>query len=174
VDGHHRVEQEGQVDPLRLTGELEGVGIAVESPGPFGHGRGDAGRVVVISSHILHEIDVLTSNIIMLSHGRLLAEGDIHEVRQLLRDHPHQIYIECPDPRALSSQLIELESVQNIHFDRERRGLLLETYTPDLLYQELAQIVVEEKVDIEVMTSPDDNVQAVFQYLTGGRTEEEI
>jgi len=134
---------------------------------------GDGGRVVIVSSHILHEIDILTPNIIMLSHGRLLAEGDIHEVRDLLSEHPHQVYIECANPRALSSYLIELEAVQNIHFDRERKGILLETYQPDLLYQHLARIIAEEGVDIELMTSPDDNVQAVFDYLTRGRTEEQ-
>jgi len=133
---------------------------------------GEAGRVVVISSHILHEIELLTTNIMMLSHGRLLAEGDVHEVRDLLREHPHKIYIECPNPRVLSSRLIELEQVQQIHFERERRGILLETFQPDLLYQQLARIVVEEGIEIELMTSPDDNVQAVFDYLTHGRTEE--
>jgi ABC-2 type transport system ATP-binding protein len=133
---------------------------------------GEGGRVVVISSHILHEIDTLTTNIMMLSHGRLLAEGDIHEVRDLLSEHPHQIYIECPNPRALSSRLIEMEQVHQIHIERERRGVLLETFQPDVLYQQLAHIVVEEGMNIELMTSPDDNVQAVFDYLTHGRTEE--
>jgi ABC-2 type transport system ATP-binding protein len=135
---------------------------------------GAVGRAVVISSHILHEIETLTTNIMMLSHGRLLAEGDIHEVRDLLSEHPHQIYIECPNPRALSSHLIELEQVQKIHFERERKGILLETFQPDSLYQQLARIVVDEGIEIELMTSPDDNVQAVFDYLTHGRTEETV
>jgi len=133
---------------------------------------GEAGCVVVVSSHILHEIDTLTNNIMMLSHGRLLAEGDIHEVRDLLSEHPHQIYIECADPRALSRHLIALEEVQKINFERQRRGIMLETFQPDLLYQQLARVVVEERIEIELMTSPDDNVQAVFDYLTHGRTEE--
>jgi len=133
---------------------------------------GESGRVIIISSHILHEIDVLTRNVMMLSQGRLLAEGDIHEVRELLREHPHQIYIECPNPRALSSRLIELEPVQQIQFERDRNSLLIETFQPDLVYQHLTRIVVDEGIDIELMTSPDDNVQAVFDYLTHGRTEE--
>lgn len=133
---------------------------------------GGAGRCVVISSHILHEIDALTNNMIMLSHGRLLAEGDIHEVRDMLSEHPHQVYIECPDPRGFSSHLVGLEQVQQIHFDRERPGMLLETFKPDELYQQLARIVIDEGVEIELMTSPDDNVQAVFDYLTGGRSED--
>jgi len=133
---------------------------------------GDAGRVVVISSHILHEIDALTTNIIMLSHGRLLAEGDIHEVRDLLSEHPHQIYIECPNPRGLSSRLIQMEQVHKIQVERDRPAVLIETFQPDFLYQQLARIVAEEGIEIELMTSPDDNVQAVFDYLTQGRTEE--
>jgi len=133
---------------------------------------GEAGRVVLISSHILHEIDVLTGNIMMLSHGRLLAEGDIHEVRDLLSEHPHQIYIECANPRALSSRLITMDSVQKVHVERDRPGVMLETFQPDALYQQLGRIVVEEGIEIELMTSPDDNVQAVFDYLTQGRTEE--
>ena len=133
---------------------------------------GEAGRVVVVSSHILHEIDALTTNIIMLSHGRLLAEGDIHEVRELLSEHPHKIYVECPNPRLLSSRLIEMEQVRQIQFERERPGIMIETFQPDLLYQRLAHITVNEGIQIELMTSPDDNVQAVFDYLTHGRTEE--
>jgi ABC-2 type transport system ATP-binding protein len=133
---------------------------------------GAAGRVVIISSHILHEIDDLTTNIMMLSQGRLLAEGNIHEVRDLISDRPHQIYIECPNPRALAARLIEFEPVQQIHFERDRSGIMLETFKPDSVYQHLTKIVVDEGIDIHLMISPDDNVQAVFDYLTGGRTEE--
>jgi ABC-2 type transport system ATP-binding protein len=133
---------------------------------------GEAGRTVVISSHILHEIDALTTTIMMLSHGRLLAEGDIHEVRDLLSEHPHQIYIECPNPRALSSRLVAMEPVQKIQIERDRPGVMIETFQPDVLYSQLARIAVEDGIEIELMTSPDDNVQAVFDYLTHGRTEE--
>ena len=56
--------------------------------------------------------------------------------------------------------------------ERERRGILLETFEPDSLYEQLAGIVLDEGFEIDLMTSPDDNVQAVFDYLTHGRTEE--
>ena len=72
----------------------------------------------------------------------------------------------------LSSRLIGLDAVQRINFEREHNGILMETFQPDLVYDKLAEIVVEEEIEVELMTSPDDNVQAVFEYLTHGRTEE--
>ncbi|MCX8038129.1 MAG: ABC transporter ATP-binding protein [Candidatus Sumerlaeia bacterium] len=133
---------------------------------------GAEGKTVAISSHILHEIDALTSNIMMISHGRLLAEGDVHEVRGLLREHPHQIYLECAEPRALASRLIAVEQVRQVSLDSTRRGILIETFDPDAVYDRLTQVVIEDGVSIDLMTSPDDNVQAVFAYLTRGRSDD--
>jgi ABC-2 type transport system ATP-binding protein len=122
------------------------------------------GRSILVSSHILHEIESMTSNILLINNGRILAEGDVHHIRDLIDEHPHTIYIRADDPRGLARQFLDQEGVISLRF--EPRALVVETATPDAFYERLTHLVATGACGtVEELTSPDDNLQAVFKYL---------
>lgn len=128
---------------------------------------GAGGRSVIVSSHILHEIEAMTNNILLINNGRILAEGDVHEIRELIDEHPHNVYISCDKPRLLASILIKYEDVASVELGIEDGALIIETVKPDDFYSRLPGIVLENDVEVQELHSPDDNLQAVFQYLVG-------
>ena len=123
------------------------------------------GKTVIVSSHILHEIESMTNNILLINHGRILAEGNVHEIRELIDEHPHNVYISCDKPRILASLLITFEDVASVNLDLENSGIVIETVKPDDFYSRLPAIILENDIKVENIHSPDDNLQAVFQYL---------
>ena len=128
---------------------------------------GANGRSVIVSSHILHEIEAMTNNILLINNGRILAEGDVHEIRELIDEHPHNVYISCSKPRLLASILIQYEDVASVKLGLEDGALIIETVRPDDFYSRLPEIVLENDIKVQELHSPDDNLQAVFQYLVG-------
>jgi ABC-2 type transport system ATP-binding protein len=127
-----------------------------------------AGKTIVISSHVLYEIEALTSDIVVVYRGQVLAEGTVHEIRQLIDEHPHRIRIDCDQPRALGAVLAGADHVVRLVFDRERTAVTIETSDPDRCYDQISTAVIEQGLAIANMTSPDNNLGAVFDYLTGG------
>jgi ABC-2 type transport system ATP-binding protein len=123
-----------------------------------------AGKSILVSSHILHEIESMTSNILLINNGRILAEGDVHQIRELIDEHPHTVYVRAQDPRALARQFLARDDVRSLKF--EEHAVVVETGKPDAFYARLTELAASgEFGDIEEVTSPDDNLQAVFQYL---------
>jgi ABC-2 type transport system ATP-binding protein len=129
---------------------------------------GDAGKTIVVSSHVLYEIEALTSEIVVIYRGQVLAEGNVYEIRKLIDRHPHRIRVECDQPRAVASALASADHVARIAF--ERNAVLIETRDPDRCYDQLAEAVLAQNVAVRALTSPDNNLGAVFDYLTGGRS----
>jgi ABC-2 type transport system ATP-binding protein len=122
------------------------------------------GRSVVVSSHILHEIESMTSNILLINNGRILAEGNVHQIRALIDSHPHTVYIRAEDPRGLAREFLKRADVISMRF--EPGAVVIETGKPDAFYSDLTDLVASGTVGaVEEVTSPDDNLQAVFQYL---------
>jgi ABC-2 type transport system ATP-binding protein len=122
------------------------------------------GRSVLVSSHILHEIESMTSNILLINNGRILAEGNVHQIRDLIDTHPHTVYIRAEDPRALAREFLKRADVISMRF--EPGALVVETGKPDAFYSDLTDLVAGGTVGaVDEVTSPDDNLQAVFQYL---------
>ncbi|MFQ6043196.1 MAG: hypothetical protein ACE5PV_20285, partial [Candidatus Poribacteria bacterium] len=107
----------------------------------------------------------MTNNILLMNNGRILAEGNVHEIRELIDEHPHNVYISCDKPRLLASILINYEDVVSIKLDIEDSGIVIETVKPDDFYSRLPAIILENDIRVENIHSPDDNLQAVFQYL---------
>ena len=125
---------------------------------------GRQGKSVVVSSHILHEIEAMTGNILLINNGRILAEGDVHHIRDLIDEHPHTVYIRAADPRGVARQLLARDDVLSLRF--EEGAVIVETGRPDAFYGRLTEIAASgEFGEITEVTSPDDNLQAVFQYL---------
>src|SRR5262249_51541928 len=131
---------------------------------------GAAGKTVVVSSHVLYEIEALTSEIVVIYRGQVLAEGNVYEIRKLIDQRPHRIRIDCDRPRDIASALAASDHVTKIVF--ERSALLLETRDPDRCYDQLADAVLGSGVAVSALSSPDNNLGAVFDYLTGDSREE--
>ena len=123
-----------------------------------------AGKSVLVSSHILHEIESMTSNILLINNGRILAEGDVHHIRALIDEHPHTVYVRAENPRVLARDFLERADVRSLKF--EDGAVIIETGKPDAFYARLTELAASgEYGAIDEVTSPDDNLQAVFQYL---------
>ncbi len=125
------------------------------------------GRTIVVSSHVLPEIEAMTRSIILIHQGKIFAQGDIHYIRDLIETHPHIISIKCSDPRQLAERFILHDFVLKVHFDPKTKALLVETNNRDKFFGLLPALFVDNKIDVEEITSPDDNLQAVFDYLIG-------
>src|SRR2546428_3726368 len=80
---------------------------------------GREGKSIVVSSHILHEIESMTSNILLINQGRILAEGNVHQIRDLIDDHPHTVYIKSERPRALAREFLAEDDVISLKFEAE-------------------------------------------------------
>jgi ABC-2 type transport system ATP-binding protein len=128
---------------------------------------GEAGKTIIVSSHVLYEIEALTSEIVVIYRGQVLAEGNVYEIRKLIDRHPHRIRVECDKPRVLAAALATSDHVAKIAF--ERGAVLIETRDPDRCYDQLTEAVLAECIAVTALTSPDNNLGAVFEYLTGDR-----
>jgi ABC-2 type transport system ATP-binding protein len=123
-----------------------------------------AGKSILVSSHILHEIEAMTSNILLINNGRILAEGDVNQIRDLLDEHPHTVFARANEPRRLARHFLDGDDVLSMRF--EPGAVVVETGRPDAFYARLTDMAASgEFGGIEEVTSPDDNLQAVFQYL---------
>jgi ABC-2 type transport system ATP-binding protein len=129
------------------------------------HGLGAAGCTVLVSSHVLHEVQALTPNIALLHRGRLVAEGHVRDIRDLIDQHPHRIVLVGDRPRELAARLAGCDDVVGIQFLDRDSGLLVETRQPDAFYSRLPTLAREDGLALREVYSEDDNLEAVFKYL---------
>ncbi len=127
----------------------------------------DEGKTVIVSSHVLPEIEAMTNDIILIHQGKIFAQGDIHYIRDLIDTHPHMISVKCSDPRKVASRFIKEDFILNIDFSSEKDTFVVKTNNRDEFFSRLSKIFIEENTDVREITSPDDNLQAVFDYLIG-------
>jgi len=125
----------------------------------------DAGRSVLVSSHVLHEVETLTTNIVLLHRGRLVAEGDVRQIRDLIDRHPHRIVLVSDDFRALAAKLVRWDDVEGVKVLRREGAVLVETRRPDAFYARLPALSMENGTALREVYSEDDNLEAVFKYL---------
>ncbi len=128
---------------------------------------GREGRLVIVSSHVLPEIEALTRKIILIHQGKVFAQGDIHEIRDLIDRHPHVVSIRTPASRVLAAALIQQPFVVKAYFGDDEESLLVETKNRDQFFRFLLEMAAVKGIKLEEITSPDDNLQAVFDYLVG-------
>jgi ABC-2 type transport system ATP-binding protein len=124
------------------------------------------GCYVIISSHILHEVDAISDQVILLSNGYVVAEGQIQGVRNEIREHPAQILIRCNHPRDLASKMMESEQTMEVRIHNDERGLLIKTKDADRFYLMLNHIALNG-IEIESVAPADDDVNSVYEYLIG-------
>ena len=126
---------------------------------------GAGGCSVLVSSHVLHEIQSLTQRIVLLHRGRLVAEGQVREIRNLIDKHPHRIVLVCDKYRELAAKLAVCDDVDGIKFLERGSGLLVETRQPDAFYARLPGLALSDGLALREVYSDDDNLEAVFKYL---------
>ncbi len=126
---------------------------------------GSEGKSVLVSSHVLYEVQSLTQNIILLNHGRLVAEGHVRDIRDLIDKHPHHIALVCDQYRRLAARLIALDDVEGVTIMASERSVMVETRAPDAFYGRLPELSLEDGLVIKEIYSEDDNLEAVFKYL---------
>lgn len=127
----------------------------------------EQGISMVVSSHILYEIESLTETILLIHQGRILAEGTISDIRELIDEHPHKVYLSADEPRRLAQVCLPFDDILSVTFGDKAGDVIIETAKPDAFYARLPQILIENELNVSQLYSPDDNLSAVFKYLVG-------
>ena len=128
---------------------------------------GAAGKTILLSSHVLYEIEALTDQIVLIHRGQVLAEGNIYRLRELIDEHPHRVRVGCARPRDLARALIDEEGVTRLDLGAD--FVEIETHLPDRLYDAIPRRARAAGIAIRSLVSPDNNIQAVFEYLVADR-----
>jgi ABC-2 type transport system ATP-binding protein len=126
---------------------------------------GRQGRTVLVSSHVFHEVQAVTSSIVLLNRGRLVALGDVRQIRDLIDKHPHRIILKSPNISELAAKLVRCDDVVGIELKRNDGTIVVETRLPDQFYGRLGAIALEGDTPIDEVYSDDDNLESVFKYL---------
>jgi ABC-2 type transport system ATP-binding protein len=126
---------------------------------------GKKGRHVIVSSHILHEVDRISDQVILLSHGYVVAEGQIQGVRSEVKEQPMQIVVRCDRPNYLAARLFQEGHVVEAKLASD--ALLLRTKDADSFYLLLNRVILDSDLVVESVAPADDDVNAVYQYLIG-------
>jgi ABC-2 type transport system ATP-binding protein len=129
---------------------------------------GKEGLHVVVSSHVLHEVDRISDQVVLMSYGYVVAEGHIRGVRSEVKEHPMQILVRCNNPSGLASRLFSQDHVVEAKLNHDGKGVLVRTRDADQFYLLLNRLVLDENFALEAVAPADDDVNSVYQYLIGG------
>jgi ABC-2 type transport system ATP-binding protein len=126
------------------------------------------GLHLIISSHILHEVDMMSDRVVLLNNGYVVAEGGIHGVRDEMDvEHPMQILIRCDQPSLLAARMFRNDDVVEARLHDDRHGLFVKTRNPDRFYLLLNEVVALGEINVESIAPVDDDLSAVYEYLIG-------
>jgi len=125
------------------------------------------GLHLIISSHILHEVDMMSDRVVLLNNGYIVAEGNVHGVRDEMEEHPMQILIRCDQPAKLAAYVFGKDHVVEARVHDDRRGLFVKTRDADGFYLMLNRAIAEGELSVESVAPVDDDLSAVYQYLIG-------
>ena len=123
------------------------------------------GHDIIVSSHVLHEIERMTPNVVLIYKGRAVASGGIHEIRALMSNHPHNIVLEGRGMVDLAKVLISKPYTVSVEMGKERRGLIVRVLDPEAFFDSVPDMVRESGCELDTMQSLDDDLEAVFKYL---------
>ncbi|HEX5095408.1 MAG TPA: ABC transporter ATP-binding protein [Acidimicrobiia bacterium] len=126
---------------------------------------GAQGRTVIVSSHVLNEVERLAERVIVLIHGRLAAAGGHHAIRDAMDDRPRHVLVRSDDLRRLASALISLESVGGVTFDPHRDGLVIQTLQAREVATALARLARDNGVRLLEVRALDDSLESLFREL---------
>jgi ABC-2 type transport system ATP-binding protein len=128
------------------------------------------GLHLIISSHILHEVDMMSDRVVLLNNGYVVAEGAIHGVRDEMDvEHPMQVLIRCNKPSVLAAHMFQTTDVVEARVHDDRQGLFVKTRNPDQFYLSLNEVVAQGQVTVESIAPVDDDLSAVYDFLIGAQ-----
>ena len=134
----------------------------------------DGGLHVIVSSHILHEVDLISDQVVLIHNGYIVAEGDIGDVRdEMEEEHPVQVLVRCDRPSLLASRVFEADHVVEARILDDGQGLLVRTRDADSFHLALNRIVLESGLAVDGVAPADADVNAVYQYLIGSNGEKQ-
>ncbi|NHJ87932.1 MAG: ABC transporter ATP-binding protein [Asgard group archaeon] len=130
----------------------------------------DFGKNILISSHILHEVERVTSSILLIYAGKAIAQGNIADIRDLMEKYPLTVRVGTTDRKKLATLLLDYDFILNLEMDfNDPKIVYIRTDSPDQLFCLLPELVMDSKIEITEMSSEDAGLEAIFQYLTRGR-----
>lgn len=124
-----------------------------------------SGVDILVSSHVLHEVEALTSRIMMIDHGRIVAEGELHAIRRGMHDRPHAIRVRTDAPRRLAVRLAALDFVTALSIP-DTETLIVNTPAPERLYDELPGLILDVGASVHEIAADDEGLEALFGFLT--------
>lgn len=128
---------------------------------------GGQGLHVVVSSHILHEVDMISDRVVLLNNGYVVAEGQIQGVRSEMEKHPMKILIRCDRPARLAARVFEEDGVVEARLADDGKGVLVATKDADSFYLMLNRVVLDEGFAVDMVMPVDEDVSSVYRYLIG-------
>jgi ABC-2 type transport system ATP-binding protein len=145
-----------RADAIRLFRELANTGLHL-----------------IISSHILHEVNAMSDRVVFIESGYIKAAGDVEGVRSELDEHPLQMLVRCDQPARLASRLFEEPHIVEVRIHEDRKGMFVKTRNTDKFYETLQRSVLDFELNIETVATVDNDLNAVYHYLIGARQEGE-
>ncbi len=124
---------------------------------------GNAGKTVLISSHILYEVERMGSNVLVLVQGKLAAEGDFHAIRALMDDRPRRVRVTCSDPRTVAAFLITVPGTRSVNV--EEQAIIVETASPLEFHLAVPQAAQSAGAHLYGIEGLDEDLESVFRYL---------
>jgi ABC-2 type transport system ATP-binding protein len=128
---------------------------------------GAAGRTVIVSSHVLAEVERMTDRVVAMVDGRLAAVGNVKTIRSAMTDKPRLVYIETSEARRLAAALIGADGVIGVHLDGEQ--IRVEASDAGELAMRLPAIAVDAGITLSRVEPVDESLESVFRYLVEGR-----
>ena len=131
----------------------------------------EEGKTILISSHILHDIENLTDTIILINNGKMLASGNRHEIRKLMDNIPRRVAVSPIDRknlRKLAKRMLDEEWIRAARVNEENNEIILETDKAEKFYLDLPRILLDEKIDVKKINSDDDSLESLYEKLVGG------
>ena len=126
------------------------------------------GAHIMVSSHILHEVDMISDQVIMVHGGYVVAEGQIQSVRSEMSDHPVQMLVQCTRMKELASELVKMDQVIEIKIQAENRALLVKVTDVEAFHGNFYKAVQSTGAEIETIIPADENAQSIYEYLING------
>ena len=128
---------------------------------------GEAGKTLLVSSHVLAEVERMAERVVAMVDGRLAADGSVATIREAMTDKPRQVFAECTDPRSLASALIATDGVVGVQV--ENGTLRIETQDPWGLARSLPALALERDIGLTRVEPVDESLESVFRYLVENR-----
>jgi ABC-2 type transport system ATP-binding protein len=125
------------------------------------------GRHVIISSHVLQEVDLISDQVVLIANGMIIAEGAIRTVREEIQERPSQYLVRCRDASGVAALLVSEDHITEIRLNEDRMGMLVMTRDRERFASALGRIALDGH-RIDGVLPADENVDALYEYLIGG------